>query len=198
MNCLIHIEVNDNWKSFATYFSIKKFFPNIPVNIVCDVKSEEIPAHYFFWIKRLQIPHLFRYDFRKDSIINKLDLALTMPFPLLMIDANIVALNNICNTHFAFENNVLIANNKNDVEKYLDNYVILDELQKTELVSCDAKSENERTFISITKGVGNWINTMVNCPFSKTNLFANGYLTQNERKILKFWSELAPVYEAYN
>lgn len=197
LNCIIHTSISQNWQAFVSYFSIKKFLPDSNVSIICDINESAIPVNYFCWTKRLKIKHSFRYSFPSNPIINRMDLALNES-PTLLISSNVIMINKFeTPNRFCLEREIVFINNKSYAENVLNNYVILGELKETDLISCHAMNEIDRSLVSIKKENGSCINTMINCPFS-TAVQLNSKITANEQKVLNFWSDLALIYEAYN
>ena len=191
---------NENWKQFSAWVSVKKYLPEANVTIILQRCSGGIGIE---WIKKLKINYVTHNIFDSEDILsNRLEICYwaNIKKPLLVMPAE-----SFINREIDFILDKMDTNLKSenvwyiqdlDYRKILEDYRFKGKepsLKKEPKLACDIKTD-EISFISCyNKGVGSWINSMVECPFGKMDLLGNE-ITRNVMTGIELWREIADYY----
>jgi len=205
LQCVIHMRETDNWKAFATWFSINKFLPKAKVSIVLD-SIEEQPFEYLQWAKRLNLTHKIRHKIRIDPTHNRLDailgLKLDEHMPLLVVTPYVLITNSfdeIATKSLLIDKEGIYIEkfNKENLEKITDDYLLLDKgIHESKFIH-EATDTMEHNLITIRSGCGKWRDGTT-CPFSNSAKLRTTEMTVNEINVLSLWSEMIIPYDVYN
>jgi hypothetical protein len=192
---------NENWKQFAAWYSIKKYIPEAAAYIVLERQGGAIGIE---WLKKLKIPYMTHNTFdQKDPVSNRLEIChwLNIKKPLLVMPSESFITREIDfllekTTQNLESNNVWLINDLN-YETILENYRFKKEmpnLLNEPLLANDIRT-NEISFITCyNKGVGNWINSETDCPFTNKKDLLDNEMTLNVSKGIELWTEMAEYY----
>jgi hypothetical protein len=200
MNVLIITQTNQDWQTFATWYSVWTNIPNANISIAIKWVKEEVPFRLFQWVKRLKIPHFYTKNIFDDDQANKLGIAiqaknrhffnekeLLILTPLTMILKPLPHLSN-----FLADEHAMFISCHDDIidDKVLNNSIVDNlciEAKEVHLLS---------SIVSYKKGCGRWINKLRGCPFSNAAGLASVEMTQNEHHIINMWKQMTSLYEA--
>lgn len=213
LSILINTHTAEDWKAFATWYSVYKNLPEAKVVIVCN-RNQRIEFQYFQWAKRLNIPHF--YQKVSDPITTKIK-ALYAALDKELISGTILCLDAAVIISEPLNETLLGLLNKKDYELLLDEKVwVSNNLTKSKMIDIwdnygltgdfgvktlnykvcvDAKEGSEgANVVSFEKGCGKWIDTMKGCPFSSAAGMAEEGMNVNELRIIELWKKMVPLY----
>ncbi len=212
LSVLIVSKTNQDWQTFATWYSIYKNLPSATVSIV-NYRNGETPFVYYQWAKRLKIRmnHALPFD-NEDENLNKL-YALKICQEKKLLQTNVLIVEPLFMAIESLDSKVLDLLNKSDriindnlwffknvnATELINNYCLNDEqISKTfENICFEAKDTNEiASLITYKKGCGRWIDTAKGCPFSSAGGLISADMTVNENRVIEMWQKLVPLYNA--
>lgn len=216
LHIYILTEVSEDWKTFATWYSIYKNLPDAKVSIIC-MRNQKIGFQFFQWAKRLNIPitHINKFD--KNDVLNKfhiLNMLIdqeSLDVKTLLIDTSVMALDSLnvdlinlfnqSQTKLHINRNIWFIN---DLEKVvlndiLDEYTLSgsfnDAICHSEILAMEAKDTPEPSvFATYNSGCGRWVGTMQGCPFSNASSLVADEVTVNEMRIIELWRKMVSLY----
>lgn len=215
LTILINSHTAEDWKAFASWYSIYKNLPNAKIILVCN-RNHKIEFQYFQWAKRLKVPQLFQ-SAGEASITRLRALAGVLAKnlaagPILCIDAAVMltepldefllGLLNRDDYELAIGEDVWFSNRLTlkQVEEIWNNYGLVGGpgVKTLEEKLCfEAKeSEDGSCLVSFKKGCGKWIDSKKGCPFSSAAGMVADVMTVNELRVIELWKKMVPLYSA--
>jgi hypothetical protein len=218
LNVLIVTEANQEWQTFATWYSIFKTLPNAKVVIAC-IRTNDTPYHYFQWCKRLNIKIFYQKPFSENNEATQLSVVLeaishnllgdvNLVIPVMTMAIDVIAedfVNQINSTDCFFwttESVWLMKNiSKTTVEEMI-NECVLDNKKLSEKGSPiplvkEAKDTKEVwPLVTYGKGCGRWINTLKGCPLSNAGGLISDDMTVNENRVFELWRKMVALFSA--
>jgi hypothetical protein len=214
LSVLIITESDQNWQTFATWYSIYRNLPDAKVALVCH-RNGQTPFVYFQWAKRLSVPSVHRNPFKHQDNIENLNVlaAVKMAQDRSYIGDTILVMKPLTMATSAFDQKFLdrLKENKlwvNEEMWFLDEQNVADlinafyledkRLESTEeRLYVEAKESNEPSCLtSYKKGCGRWIDSAKGCPFSSAGGLITEEMTVNENRVIELWKNMVPLYNA--
>lgn len=214
LSVLIITDPEQNWQTFASWYSFYKNLPESKIAVVCQ-RNGQTPFCFYQWAKRIKVPIIHKNQFIESDEFNQcnwIDAARLMEKKgyvgdqLLIIKPCILAtslLDKITLDILNSENLIITddifylkSQNYNEIiNKILLEGTFLNKFNKN--LEIDAKETNEtQCLISCKKGCGKWINIAKGCPFSSANSFILENMTANEIRIIELWKSMVSLYNA--
>ena len=206
LNILIVTEVGEDWRSYATWYSVYHNLPEAKVQIAC-MRNKQTPFQLFQWAKRLKIPLFFSNPQGTYSIVEFLNCAkMSQKDNLLVVDDRTLFLDvlepkildilNVKEVCLDPNYNVQFLRNQN-ADDLLNQITLGNEIPYTQEMCFEAKETEKLVCLaSCRKGCGKWIDTSKGCPFSNAAGLASTGMTVNENRIIELWKRMCSMYSA--
>lgn len=211
LSVLIITEPEQDWQTFATWYSFFKNLPDAEVAIVSQ-RNGSTPFSYYQWAKRLNIRTMHRNQFTqsneylnwvmavksaRDAGLVGHEVLVTAPLCMAVDVLDEKTLSRISedaiyDRHFGFIRRV-------DLGQIIDSYYLEDKKieENPDKLWVEAKEEEKPScLVSYEKGCGKWINTAKGCPFSSAGGLFTAEMTANERRVIELWQKMVPLYNA--
>lgn len=200
MNVLIVTEPNQNWQTFATWYSVFENIPDANVAIRC-IRNKETPMELYQWAKRLNIPIACIGREFQDNFSNRLSIARNVPVPCLVLTPLTMVLEKFKkpNESFIANEHVIFSNSVDEFDNWLNAIQLEGKgFNDPENTYCKEAKETKKAtnLVSYKKGCGRWIDTLRGCPFSNAAGLATEDMTVNERRIIEMWKRMVNLYSA--
>jgi hypothetical protein len=209
ISVIIATEADQNWQTFATWYSCSKNLPEASVRIIC-ARNNSTPFQYFQWAKRLSIPviHYTPLD-TTDTTASRLDVLRKLSaLNLLVLNSSVMVIDTL-------EADMIRAMEKQDEifdseAWFLKNYNLTSlmneymlegtgvNVEQNVLCSEVKTAENPRALVSCTKGCGKWIHTLKGCPFSNVNGLMTTEMNVSEKRVFDLWRQMCYLYSVVN
>jgi hypothetical protein len=213
LSILITTKANQDWQTFATWYSFYKNLPEASVVIAC-VRSEETPYQYFQWAKRLRIKILYQKQLGENATLTRLNLVsmarsllqdniLVVPVYTMAIDTldpQLVEIINSRETIFCPDNDVWLFKGIDQVgiNEMINRYVLddikIEEIKPPISLIKEVKETEFYPLVSYRKGCGKWIDTLRGCPLSNAEGLISGHMTVNENRVIELWKKMVNLY----
>jgi len=206
LNILIVTEVGEDWRAYASWYSIYKNLPEAHVRIAC-IRNKEMPFQLFQWAKRLKIPLFYVNPMGLTPLVEQINcVQIASQDNILAINDRILALDvidpdtldllNHSDTSVDPQHNVQFLKHQN--AKELLNQILLNDKTPYNQTLCLEAKEAEKLvcLASCRKGCGKWIDTLKGCPFSNAAGLASTEMTVNENRIIELWKKMCSMYSA--
>lgn len=214
LSVVIRTQTAEDWKTFATWYSIQKNLPDATVSILCH-RTTRVEFQFYQWAKRLNVPIKFINPFYKEKLGDQLyDLKINLKDVVLMLDYYAVVTDVLPPDWLDLLNNpepllviddhcVLSRRVAADVlDGVIDHYAFKGSLREpaitTSLIPEAKDAEDPSAVVSYAKGCGKWIDTMRGCPFSNADGLILDRMTVNEMRIVQLWRKMVALFGAVN
>lgn len=206
LNILIVTEVGNDWRAYASWYSVYKNLPEAQVKIAA-IRNKEMPFQLFQWAKRLQVPLFYVNPMGLSPLVEQINCVKIAQLENLLaindrilvldtLDENTLKIINNTETNVDSQHNVQFLKQLN-ARELLNKILLEDQIPYAQPLCSEAKeSESVVCLASYRKGCGKWIDTLKGCPFSNAAGLASTEMTVNENRIIELWKKMCSMYSA--